>query len=246
MANKKEAWEQEENQWYQAAREAAQALAERPAFSYDPGADPLYRAARDQALTQARRAMEDSLGRAAGLTGGYASSYAQTQAAQAYDRQLERLTQLLPDYYDRARAAYDRETGALRDSLGTALGFYDKDYAAWLDRQEAAERAQTAAVKQDQWERSFAAQQDRWEQEQTESHERWVRELEAELAKWNAQQAAADAKAQASARDTDRSYAYRMAMLALQQGLRVSDALLETAGISKDYAETIRRYYAGR
>ena len=62
MANKKEAWEQEENQWYQAAREAAQALAERPAFSYDPGMDPLYRAARDQALTQGRRAMEDSLG----------------------------------------------------------------------------------------------------------------------------------------------------------------------------------------
>lgn len=235
MANKKEEWEQEENRWYRAAEEAARALAERPAFSYDPGADPLYRAARDQALVQGRRAMEDTLGRAAGLTGGYASSYAQTQGTQAYDRQLEKLTQLLPDYYDRARAAFDRETGALRDSLDAALGFYDKDYAAWLARQAAAERAENAAVKQDQWER-----------EQAESHERWIRELEADMERWNAQHESDAAKAQASARETDRSYAYRMAMLALQQGLPVSDALLETAGISKDYAETIRRYYAGQ
>ena len=35
-----------------------------------------------------------------------------------------------------------------------------------------------------------------------------------------------------------------MAMLALQQGLSVSDSLLQTAGINKSYAETIRRYYA--
>ena len=32
-------------------------------------------------------------------------------------------------------------------------------------------------------------------------------------------------------------------MLALQQGLSVSDALLETAGIDKAYAESIRQYY---
>ena len=37
-----------------------------------------------------------------------------------------------------------------------------------------------------------------------------------------------------------------MAMLALQQGLAVSDALLEEAGIDKTYAERLRRYFAAR
>lgn len=213
MASKKEAWNQEENQWYQAAREAARALEQRPAFRYDPARDPAYLQARDQVLRQGRRAMEDSMGKAAGLTGGYSSSYAQALGQQAMDRQLDRLEQLLPEYYDRARAVYDKEGDGLKDSLSRALGLYDKDYGAYLDRQK----------------------QDRWEQEFAEDHQRWT-----------AQQANSAASAAASAAKTERSYAYRMAMLALQQGLSVSDALLKTAGIDKSYAETIRRYYAAQ
>ena len=103
-----EIWNNQDNAWYRQAMQTAQALLDRPGFSYDPTADPLYRAARDQTVRQGRRAMEDVLGKTASLTGGYASSYAQTQASQAYDDQLTRLASLLPDYYERARAAYDR------------------------------------------------------------------------------------------------------------------------------------------
>ena len=35
-------------------------------------------------------------------------------------------------------------------------------------------------------------------------------------------------------------------MLALQRGLKVSDALLQSAGIDPAYAETIRRYFAAQ
>ena len=230
-----DSWNSEDNPWYQQARQTAQALLDRPAFSYDPGADPLYRAAKDQYLRQGRRAMEDVLGRTAALSGGYASSYAQTQATQAYDDQLTRLANLLPDYYERARAAYDRETEDLRDELGTALGLYDKDYQVWLDRQSARERQTEADRKADQWERQFA-----------EDHDRWTAEFAQAAEKWAAQQAANRDKQSAADRAEAQSYAYRMAMLALQQGLSVSDALLQTAGIDKAYAETIRRYYANR
>ena len=216
-----EEWSAEDNEWYQKAKEAAKALDERSPFSYDPGADPLYNSAKAQYVRLGKRAMEDTMGQAAGLSGGYASSYAQTQGSQAYDERLSRLTELLPDYYDRARSAYDKETASMRDALGTALGFYDKDYQAWLDRQSARERAEAAETKKDQWEREFA-----------EDHERWEAEQEADAAG----RARSDEK-------TNRSYAYRMAMLALQQGLPVSDELLAAAGIDKAYAETIRRYY---
>ena len=147
-------------------------------------------------------------------------------------RQISRLAELLPDYYDKARSAYDKQTEALHDALSTALGLYDKDYQAWLDRQSARERAAAAETKNDQWEREFA-----------EDHDRWTAELAQEAAHWAAQQAASAASQAHSDQNTNRSYAYRMAMLALQQGLSVSDALLEAAGIDKAYAETIRRYY---
>ena len=230
-----ESWQAEDNAWYQKARQTAEALLDRPDFRYDPDADPLYRAARDQYARQGRRAMEDTLGRTAALSGGYASSYAQSQASRAYGEQLDRLAALLPDYYDRARSAYDKETGALRDALGTAIGLYDKDYQVWLDRQSARERRVAAETKQDQWEREFA-----------EDHQRWTAEFDREAEQLAAQQAAAAAGQARSDAANERSYAYRMAMLALQQGLRVSDTLLQTAGIDKAYAETIRRYYASQ
>lgn len=238
-----EEWRNEDNLWYQKARQTAEALLDRPAFTYDPNTDPLYQAARTQYVRQGKQAMEDTMGRAAALSGGYASSYAQTLGTQAYQAQLARLTELLPDYYDRARAAYDRETDAIQDTLGTALGLYDKDYQAWLDRQAALERKAAADVKQDQWEREFAEDKLQWERKFADDRSRWEAEYARELEKWAAQQEAAAASQARSDRSTERSYAYRMAMVALQQGLSVSDALLKAAGIDKTYAETIRRYY---
>ncbi len=230
-----ESWQAEENPWYQKAQQSAEALTDRPAFSYDPAGDPLYRQAKERYLRQGRQAMEDSMGRAAALSGGYASSYAQTLGTQAYDAQITRLAELLPQYYDKARSAYDRETDALQDALSSALGLYDKDYQAWLDRQSARERQAAAETKQDQWEREFA-----------EEHSRWEAELAQDREKWTAQQAATAASQARSDAASARSYAYRMAMVALQHGLRVSDAMLSAAGIDKSYAETIRRYFALR
>ena len=301
MAKQKEAWKNEENEWYQQAVQAAQALKERPAFSYAPERDALYQAAKQTAVEQGRRAMEDTLGKTAGLSGGYASSYAQSVGTQAYDRQLSKLRELLPDYYDRARANYDRETDALHDTLSTALGLYDKDYQSWLDRQSALEREAEAERKQSQWEAETAESKRRWEAETAESNRRWEtesaekqRQWEAESAEkqrqWEAETAesrrrwetetaekqrqwlsefaeghdrwtaeyqqterklAADQARDAASRtasedEKQRSYAYRMAILALQQGLSVSDALLKAAGIDKAYAESLRRYYAYR
>ena len=226
MAKQKETWNPEENRWYQAAEEAAGALRERPAFSYTPQKDPLYQAAKEQTLSAGRRAMEDTLGKAAGLTGGYSSSYAQSLGTQAYDRQLARLQELLPDYYAQARNAYDRRGDELQDELSTALGLYDKAYQVWLENQAAQERQQAADTKSAQWEKEFQEDQKRW----TAEHRLDEQKLAASQA--------------GSAAEKERSYAYRMAMQALQQGISVSDKLLKAAGIDGAYAESLRRYYA--
>ena len=251
-------WIPQGNQWYRQAQDLNYAIQNRKAFAYDPGADPYYQSARDQLLGGARQAMDDSLARAAGLTGGYGSSYAQSAAQGAYAKELSRLSTLLPELYDQARKSYDAETDALYDRLGQALGLYDVEYQSYLDRLSRADKAQTQAWQQEKWaaeQESQAAklawEQEKWARELAWQQEKWAEEFGWDQEKWDLEfqkeLQALEQKAEsqsASAAASERSYAYKMAMLALQQGLTVSDRLLEQAGIDKAYAETLRRYYA--
>lgn len=63
-------------------------IANRKAFSYDLGADPMYRQYREQYQSAGRLAMENTMGAAASLTGGYGSSYSQQAGQQAYNAYL--------------------------------------------------------------------------------------------------------------------------------------------------------------
>mgnify|MGYP003294760732 CR=1 FL=1 len=56
----------------------------REKFSYDFNKDQMYQMYKDKYTEQGKRAMQDTLGQAAGLTGGYNSSYGQTAAQQTY------------------------------------------------------------------------------------------------------------------------------------------------------------------
>lgn len=77
----------------------------REVFSYDPETDPLYQSYRKQYTDAGRLAMEDTVGMASTLTGGYGNSYAQTAGQQTYNAYLQQLSSLMPELYG---AAYDR------------------------------------------------------------------------------------------------------------------------------------------
>ena len=47
------------------------AITQRPAFSYAPASDPLYRGYADRYVQGGRLAMRDTVGQSAALTGGY-------------------------------------------------------------------------------------------------------------------------------------------------------------------------------
>ena len=82
-------------------------IVNRPAFRYDPGADPLYESYRTRMVTEGERAMRDSVGQAASLTGGYGSSYAES----AYSRESQRYTQaaqLEQQQYERREKSYQK------------------------------------------------------------------------------------------------------------------------------------------
>lgn len=61
----------------------------REAFSYDPSRDEMFRRYARLYQRQGQTAMEDTLGQAAGLTGGYDSSYARQAGQQEYNRYMQ-------------------------------------------------------------------------------------------------------------------------------------------------------------
>ena len=109
-------------------------IASRGAFSYDLGTDPVYRQYREQYQSAGRMAMEDTMGRAAALTGGYGSSYGQQAGQQAYNAYLQKLNEAVPELYAQAREQYDREGSALYDRYDLVRSRDVSDYARYRDR----------------------------------------------------------------------------------------------------------------
>ena len=98
--------------------ELYQKIVGRDKFSYDAFSDPLYRQYADLYTQQGRMAMQDTMGKAAALTGGYGSSYAQSVGQQQYDAYLQKLNEALPELYGMARDEYDAEGNALMQQYG--------------------------------------------------------------------------------------------------------------------------------
>ena len=77
--------------------------------------------------------MQDTMGRAAALTGGYGSSYAQAVGQQQYDAYLRRLADILPQTYGMALDAYKAEGQELRQRLAATEALEKSDYDRYLD-----------------------------------------------------------------------------------------------------------------
>lgn len=106
----------------------------REAFSYDPEEDEAYRRYARLYAAQGVAAMEDTMGQAASLTGGYGSSYAQAVGQQAYDRYLGELATLVPELRQAALAEYRQEGQALTDRYNMLNQQEKAGYDRWQDR----------------------------------------------------------------------------------------------------------------
>lgn len=126
------------------------AVLHRPEFSYDPERDPLYGQYREQYMRQGARAMEDTMGQAAGLTGGYGSTYSQMAGQAAYSGYLDALNDMLPKLYEQALDQYEREGQAMLEKLGLTQRLEERDYDRWSEDY-------------DRWFRAYTDAQDRYE-----------------------------------------------------------------------------------
>lgn len=110
-----------------------QKIMNREKFSYDVNADPVYQQYRDQYIVGGQQAMQDTMGQAAGLTGGYGSTYGQNAGQQAYHAYLQQLNAVVPELYGRAADEYAREGEALYDQYAMIGALRDDEYQRQQD-----------------------------------------------------------------------------------------------------------------
>lgn len=99
-------------------------------FEYDVNADELYKRYQKQTLDAADKARRDATAQAAGLTGGYGSTYAAAVGENAYNAQMQNLDALRPALYEAALSQYQNEGQELLDKASVA-----GEYAAMLESQ---------------------------------------------------------------------------------------------------------------
>ena len=112
-------------------------IAGREDFTYDLNGDTLYRQYRDAYVRKGKAAMEDTMGQAAALTGGYGSTYAESAGMQAYDRYLGELGGIVPELYALALDRYEAEGDALRQRYDVLSGLRDADRQSYQDAYDA-------------------------------------------------------------------------------------------------------------
>lgn len=107
-------------------------------FSYDLNSDALYQQYKDQYTQQGKLAMQDTMGQAATMTGGYGNSYAATAGNQAYQFYLSQLNEVVPELYGMALDKHNQEGqelynqyGLLTDQENKEYGRYQDEYSQW-------------------------------------------------------------------------------------------------------------------
>ncbi len=126
--------------WEAQLQELMERILDREEFRYSLDGDALYRQYRDQAMRDGHLAMQDAVGQAAALTGGYGNTYAQSVGQQAYDRQLEKLSGKIPELYALALDQYRQQSQELQDRYSMLSGMERQDYARYQDALSAWQR----------------------------------------------------------------------------------------------------------
>ena len=120
-------------QYGQQMQDALKALQNRKKFSYDVNSDALYQQYKDKYVQQGKQAMQDTMGQAAALTGGYGSTYGQAVGQQQYNAYLQNLNDVVPELYQLALERYNMEGDDLKTQYSLLADQYQQEYGQYRD-----------------------------------------------------------------------------------------------------------------
>lgn len=121
-------------QYGQQMQDALKAIQNRKKFSYDINSDALYQQYKDKYVQQGKQAMQDTMGQAAALTGGYGSTYGQAVGQQQYNAYLQNLNDVVPELYQLALERYNMEGDDLKTQYSLLADQYQQEYGQYRDK----------------------------------------------------------------------------------------------------------------
>lgn len=122
-----------QSQWQNQLNEVMDKILNREKFSYDLNGDALYQQYKDKHIQQGKMAMQDTMGQAAAMTGGYGNSYAASVGNQAYQASLQNLNDIVPELYQMAYDRYNQEGQDLLNQYGIVSDRENTDYGRYRD-----------------------------------------------------------------------------------------------------------------
>lgn len=206
-----------ESQWSEKLNGILDKIMNRQPFSYDVNADALYQMYKDQYVQQGKMAMQDTLGQAAALTGGYDNSYAQGVGQQAYQGYLQQLTAKIPELAQIAQDQYNQEGDDLQNLYGLIGNRENQDYSRYQDEVSRWNTDRDYLYNQYLSDRNYQYQQDR----DKITDERYNQERQDTLGQ------------------RSQSLAQSQVNYLLSMGVRPNDDLLKAAGYDNQYVSDI-------
>ena len=123
------------NKWTDKREQFMDDYLNRDKFEYDVDNDQLFQQALASAMNSGKTAMQDTIGQASALTGGYGSTYATTAGNQAYNQFIEDAYNNLPEYYQMALEAYQMEGQDMVNKINmmrdAEMDDFQKTYTQW-------------------------------------------------------------------------------------------------------------------
>ena len=218
-------------------------LLNREPFEYNEELDPLYQQYKDMYTKQGQLAMEDTMGQAAALTGGYSSTYSQAVGQQMYNAYLNKVQEMLPQFYDRAYGKYQDEGTNIKDLYGMYLQRDQVDlqrYQQEVANAQAAYQAAAAAASM-----AYQQQQDQLSNignlyglvsgAEASEYQRYLDKLNQD---WAVNQTNYDRN------QTAAGLARSEVDAILQAGGVPSAELISKSGLSPEYINSMKNYYA--
>lgn len=102
-------------------------------FTFDLNGDALYQQYKDKYIQHGKLAMQDAIGQASAMTGGYGNSYAQSVGQQQYQASLDNLNDIIPEIYQMQLDRYNTGKQDLYNQYGMLLSEYEREYGAYSD-----------------------------------------------------------------------------------------------------------------
>ena len=119
-----------ENEWLNSVKDIIKNYGK---FSYDVNSDALYQQYAEQYARMGKMAMQDTMGQAAAMTGGYGNSYSASAGNQAYQSYIQQLNDKVPELYKLALDQHNMGKEDLYNQYGLLLSEYEREYGQHSD-----------------------------------------------------------------------------------------------------------------